>query len=276
MSDYLDLLERELRAAVTREIAHPRRRWPRLSGSAVLTTLGVATSIAVAVLALALLSHKTTPARRVGRPTAPQLHRRSEPRQHAEARQLVAADKRFVRSPRSYVTADVIGRDRTVWYRTVVIDRGAASGVRVGDVVLGDGALVGKIVEVDRDASVVSLITDPRFAIAAELDPSGPNGVLAPDGGDPSVLKLEDLPPRTSITRGQAVVTSGFHDPTDPKIKSLYPPGIPIGRISSASQAEPSEHAQVDVAPDIDLRHLTAVFIITGGTCRTRGACSGP
>jgi rod shape-determining protein MreC len=159
------------------------------------------------------------------------------------------------------VAAHVIGRDPTLWYATVEVDKGSADGVHVEDPVIGDGGLVGKVSTVAPTVSVVTLITDHSMAVAAQVqDPGGDTGVLVPAVGNPNQLLLQDLPRSAGVQVGQQVVTTGFRYS---QLQSLYPPGIPIGQVSGASQSELLSSGQVQVNPAVDLRHLDAVQILT-------------
>lgn len=162
------------------------------------------------------------------------------------------------------VTASVISRDPTLWYQTITVDKGSDDGVSMNDPVTGDGALVGKVTTLGTTDSIVTLITDHSFAVTAEvLDSGGDAGVLLPAVGNPNQLLLQELPPNAPIQAGQRVVTAGFKDPTHPALDSLYPPGIPIGQVSNASQNQLVNSQQVQVAPTADLRHLSVVQILT-------------
>src|SRR5918994_153579 len=70
---------------------------------------------------------------------------------------------------REAVAGRVIGRSPTVWYSTVTIDRGSSSGVHVNDpVITGDG-LAGRITDTTNGTAEVTLITDHRSAVSAEV-----------------------------------------------------------------------------------------------------------
>lgn len=172
------------------------------------------------------------------------------------------------------VGANVIGRDPTLWYQTITVDRGSDDGVTLNDPVTGDGALVGKVTTVDATVSVVTLMTDHTYAVTAQVqDGSGDTGVLVPAVGTPGQMLLQDLPPHASIQGGEQVVTAGFKDPSNPALNSLYPPGLPIGQVSNANQSNLLNNQQVQVQPAADLRHLSAVQILTrphAGTARAQ------
>ena len=109
------------------------------------------------------------------------------------------------------VGANVIGRDPSLWYQQVTVDAGSDEGVTMNDPVVADGALVGDVTTVDPSVSIVTLMTDHAFAVAAQvLNRAGDTGVLAPSVGNPNQLLLQDLPGTAQIAVGDKVVTSGL------------------------------------------------------------------
>ncbi len=192
--------------------------------------------------------------------------------QNAQLTKQVGLDNSNSISSYKPVAAHVIARDPTLWYATVQVDKGSADGVHIDDPVVGDGALVGKVSLVAPNVSVVELITDHAYAVSAQVqDQYGDTGVLVPKVGDPSEMLLQYLPPHAPITANppQEVVTAGFKSTT---LESLYPPGIPIGFVSSASQNDLINNRQVQVSPYADLRHLDAVQILTRANAGTQRA----
>jgi rod shape-determining protein MreC len=164
----------------------------------------------------------------------------------------------------------VIARSATVWYQTINVDKGSDDGVHVNDPVVGDGALVGKVSVVGSTVSIVTLITDPTFAAAAEVqlgNQAGETGILRPDTGNPNELVLQGLPKpngsQAAPLSGDQVVTAGFDDPSDPQLRSLYPRGLPIGTVSDANINNLINNGQIEVSPDANLRDLSFVQILT-------------
>jgi rod shape-determining protein MreC len=198
--------------------------------------------------------------------------------QNQELRKQVGLDSSLGISSFRPVAASVIGRDPTVWYATVEIDKGSADGVTEDDPVLADGALVGKISSVASNVSFITLITDHTFAVAAKVDAlKGDTGVLVPKIGDPNRLLLQYLPKPPPGQLGPAapdlVVTAGFTDPHNPQFGSLYPPNIPIGTVTNSSQNDLLNNGEVQVSPAADLRHFDTVQVLTKpnpGTARAQ------
>jgi rod shape-determining protein MreC len=159
------------------------------------------------------------------------------------------------------VAANVYQRDPQLWYATISVDKGSDDGVRLDDPVIGAQGLIGKVTTVDPTVSVVTLITDHSNAVTATVvGGKGDTGVLVPAVGNPNQLLLQYLDPHAQISAGELVVTAGFKSgPLD----SLYPPGIPIGTVSNASQNQLVNSQQVQVNPIVDLRRVTSVQILT-------------
>ncbi len=171
------------------------------------------------------------------------------------------------------VAAHVIGRDPTLWYETIELDKGSDDGVHKNDPVTGDGALVGEVSTVAANVSFATLITDHSFAVTAQVNDggSGDTGVLVPAVGDPNHLRLQYLNRRAPISAGQQVVTAGFKSPSG-SLESLFPAAIPIGQVSNANQNTLLNAGTVQVDPAADLRHLDAVQILTDPQSGTQRA----
>jgi rod shape-determining protein MreC len=164
----------------------------------------------------------------------------------------------------------VISRDPTLWYATIEVDKGSDDGVHVNDPVVGDGGLVGKVSTVGPTFAIVTEITDHSMAVAAQVqDSSADTGILVPAVGNPNQLLLQNLPSTAPAQNGQQVVTAGFRYN---QLESLYPPGIPIGTVSNASQDELLNNQRVQVNPAVDLRHLSVVQILTAPHAGTQRA----
>ncbi len=62
------------------------------------------------------------------------------------------------------------------------------------------------------------------------------------------------------MTEGTTVVTSGF---TSSRVESLFPRGIPIGRVTHADLNEIELYQRVHIRPFADLRRMDFVQVLT-------------
>ena len=160
------------------------------------------------------------------------------------------------------VTARVIARSPTVWYSTVTIDKGSGDGIRVDDPVVAADGLAGKITQTTSGTSQVTLITDQDSAVTARVLPGGATGVVEPNVGDPRDLQLDYLERGSNIAQGQMVVTAGF---STGNLGSIFPPGIPIGKITDATLEEQQAYQRVHLRAFADLRDMDFVKVLTSG-----------
>jgi rod shape-determining protein MreC len=154
------------------------------------------------------------------------------------------------------VTARVIGRSPTVWYSTVTIDKGTSAGIRVDDAVVAPDGLAGRISATTKGTSQVTLITDSDSSVTARVLPEGAIGVVEPEVGDPRDLQLNFVQRGEAIAENQTVVTAGF---ASGSLDSLFPPGIPIGRVTDSSLSEQQAYQRVHLRAFANLRDMQFV-----------------
>jgi rod shape-determining protein MreC len=162
-------------------------------------------------------------------------------------------------------TARVIGRSPTVWYSSVTVGAGSSDGVEVNDPVVSGEGLVGQVSDVTHGTAEVTLITDHRSAVSARVVPDGPQGVVEPEVGDPSTLLLDYIEDDQTIQKGAMLVTAGW---SNGQISSIFPPDLPIGRITEATTGEAQTYQRVSLKPFTDIRNLDIVEVLTGGPAR--------
>ena len=160
------------------------------------------------------------------------------------------------------VTGRVIARSPTVWYAEVGINVGSGDGVEVGDPVVNGDGLVGTVSAVTGGSAQVELIADGSSSVSAKVVPSGIQGVVTPEVGEPGTLILDFIDSAKHVHKGQNVVTSGWRAEG---LSSRYPPNIPIGEVTQASILAQEAQQQVRVRPFADLRDLEIVQVLTGG-----------
>jgi rod shape-determining protein MreC len=159
------------------------------------------------------------------------------------------------------VVARVTGRSPTVWYSTITINKGSVDGVRpYQPVITGDG-LVGTVsLNVSGHAAIVQLITDSKSGVSAAINSTGVTGVVQPAVGAPDDLRLEFIRHADRVKPGQDLVTAGT---STGRLPSLFPPNIPIGRVTKVDQSEVDLYQRVHLRPFASLRRLNFVQVLT-------------
>ena len=176
--------------------------------------------------------------------------------ENKELRALVRMDQRLSLDEQGLGGARVYGRSPTVWYATITVNKGTKDGVRADDPVINGAGLVGRVRIASGSRSQILLITDGDSGISAKINESGATGILETAVGDPNDLRLNFLGRNDEAHEGETVVTSGT---TSQRFPSVFPEGIPIGRITDVEEDEGTIH----VLPFAQLRRLDFVQILT-------------
>jgi rod shape-determining protein MreC len=158
------------------------------------------------------------------------------------------------------VTARVIARSSTVWYSSLMIDKGSSDGLRIDQPVIAAGGLIGKTTSVTSGTAQVRLITDGQSGVSAQVFPEGVTGEVRPEVGNPDDLLLEHVESGRRVTENTLVITSGF---TSSRTESLFPRGIPIGRVTKVNLDELETYQRVHVKPFADLHSIDVVQVLT-------------
>ena len=169
-------------------------------------------------------------------------------------------DENYFPQSTAPVTARVIARSSTVWYSTLKIDKGSSDGLRDNQPVIAAGGLIGKLTSVTGGTAEVRLITDGQSGVSAQVFPAGVTGVVRPEVGNPEDLLLEHVESGRRVTENTLVITSGF---TSSRTESLFPRGIPIGRVTKVDLDELETYQRVHVKPFADLRRIDVVQVLT-------------
>jgi len=157
------------------------------------------------------------------------------------------------------VAAEVIGRPAGAFTQAIVVAAGSDNGIRVNDPVVTADGLVGLVTRVTPDTARVQLLTDEEAAVSAiDLRTSAP-GIVRHARGTRETLVLDRVRKQDRVKVGDEVVTAGWRASG---LSSLYPKGIPIGKVTSVGQTDTDLFQQVQVDPFVDFGALDAVLVL--------------
>jgi rod shape-determining protein MreC len=139
----------------------------------------------------------------------------------------------------------------------LTLNKGTSSGVQAGMPVITPAGLVGVVVEAGLSHCRVSTLLDTSVSVGAVTTRASENGLCE---GDHAVLHegcatLRNLSEEADVEAGDIVVTSGRG--------SVYPYGIPIGRVVAVTANAYSRTTEATVEPFTDFTDLTQVVIMT-------------
>jgi len=147
---------------------------------------------------------------------------------------------------------------------SVMIGIGSNQGVQVNDPVVAPlssgGALVGRVKEVTGSTATVQVLLDPAIGVTAAVQGrQGANGTIVPSTGTPGELTMAEVPQSVLVKDNDTVVTAGYTG----KLKSLYPDGIPIGKVTYVQNDDlGQQNKQIQVTPFVNFDNLSGVVVL--------------
>lgn len=158
------------------------------------------------------------------------------------------------------IPAEIIGRDPNNLYSGLTINRGSRHGIKKNMPVISfqgsNTGLVGKIVQVGRNTSLIMPVYDYQCFISARLDTSRYDGLISGSGqsDSPLIMKYVKKRAKDEIRIGDKVVTSGE--------STNFPKNIPIGFVSGIRGLDYETSLEIDLESVIDFSRLENVFIL--------------
>jgi rod shape-determining protein MreC len=157
------------------------------------------------------------------------------------------------------VAAEVVSRPAGAFTQAIVVAAGSDNGVRVNDPVVTADGLVGLVTRVTAGTARIQLLTDEEAAVSAVDLRTGAPGIVLHARGTRETLVLDRVRKQDVVRVGDEVVTSGWR--AGP-LSSLYPKGIPIGKVTSVGQTDTDLFQQVQVDSFVDFGTLDAVLVL--------------
>lgn len=158
------------------------------------------------------------------------------------------------------IPARIIGSDPNNLYSGITIDRGSRHGIRKNMPVISfqgsNTGLVGKIVQVGRNTSLIMPVYDYQCFVASRFETSRYDGLVSGQGESekPLVMKYVKKRARDEIKPGDKIITSGEN--------YNYPADVPIGFVSKIRGLDYETSLELDIEPVIDFSRLEHVFVL--------------
>lgn len=150
------------------------------------------------------------------------------------------------------LTAQVIGRDPTGWFQSVIIDKGKKSGLRVNMPVINADGVVGRLVSVSPDYAKVLLIIDQNSAVDCIIQRSREGGIVK--GLSAKLCQLHYVLKTNDVVAGDIAITSG--------LERIFPKGIPVGEVIEVQDVSGDLFKQIKVRPAVDFSKLEELLVV--------------
>jgi rod shape-determining protein MreC len=138
------------------------------------------------------------------------------------------------------LSAEILFEAPDPFSRRVVIDRGATQGVAPGSPVINEAGVLGQVTRVYPLSAEVTLLTDKDAAIPL-LNARTQMRNAAAGRADGTGMELRFLAANADVKVGDLMTTSG--------LDGVYPPGLPVAKVTAVDRRSDSSFAQVLLAP---------------------------
>jgi len=152
--------------------------------------------------------------------------------------------------------AQVIGRDTSVWFDTVIIDRGSIDGVKLNMPVVVNGGLVGRVTAVSPLTAQVDMITRDKSglgAVVGELGNTEALGVVRGTGKS-ELLEMKYVPGYIEVNKGDIVYTTGQD--------GIYPAGLKLGEVVDVRTGSATVPHQIQIRPTARISSMQEVAVL--------------
>lgn len=156
-----------------------------------------------------------------------------------------------------YVPARVIGADQGLWFKSLVVDRGAKDGIVKNMPVVAADGLVGLVTELGHNWALVRTLVDTQSGVSGIVERTRDYGIVKGNlllGDETDMARMQYLPIDVELNPGDRVLTSG--------LDGVYPKGLVIGEIVEVARQQDSQQRYAVVNPAVDFNHLEDVAIL--------------
>ncbi len=150
------------------------------------------------------------------------------------------------------LSAQVIGRDPTGWFESVIIDKGKNSGLKVNMPVVNARGVVGRLVSVSSNYAKVLLIIDQNSGVDSIIQRSRDRGIVK--GFSSKICKLDYVVKTSDVVEGDMVITSG--------LGRVFPKGLPVGKVVEVVNKPGDFFKHIKLRPMVDFSKLEELLVI--------------
>ena len=151
--------------------------------------------------------------------------------------------------------AQVLYEASDPYSRKVIIDRGMTQGIVPGSAVINDAGVLGQVTRVFPLSAEVTLLTDKDAAIPvlntrSQARSAAFGSAAVPGGG----MEMRFMAGNADVRVGDVLTTSG--------VDGVYPPGLPVARVTAVDRKLDSGFARIVLAPTASADGVRHVMVL--------------
>jgi rod shape-determining protein MreC len=148
----------------------------------------------------------------------------------------------------------IIGKDLNGINKSLTINSGSSSNVKVGMPLVTSDGLLGKVILTSKEYSQVLPYNNSLFRVSGLVQEMNAPGIVSWNGESLTEMVIDFIPQTIPVEVGYTVVTSGF--------SNELPAGIPIGYVTRTELEEGKETQKIYLKPFASLSQASQGFIV--------------
>lgn len=181
---------------------------------------------------------------------ARQLKLLSLQQENSRLRELLRASSRV---GEDVLIAEVLRVDQDYYRQQIVINKGKAHHVYLGQPVIDAKGVMGQVVELYQYTAGILLISDPSHALPVQSNRNGVRTIVQ-GKGNPNELDLLHIPNNTDLESGDLLISSG--------LGGRFPPNYPVAIIKEVVIQPGQPFAKVTATPTSELDRSREVLLV--------------
>jgi rod shape-determining protein MreC len=153
-----------------------------------------------------------------------------------------------------FLSARVISNSVFLQQNYLILHRGSSQGVDPNLAVVGPDGIIGTVVNVSPNMSIVMSLLHRQSKVIAVLKKGSGLGEISWDGKDPALLNLKKIPTTVEVKKGDTVVTSPYSD--------KFPPGYPIGVVDRVEKDQETNTYLLWVKSAVDFNTVQHAYVV--------------
>lgn len=153
-----------------------------------------------------------------------------------------------------FMPAKIIYNTVSAQNNYLILHRGYNQGVRVNMAVIGPQGIIGKVVDVSDNMSVVMSLLHRKNTVVALLKKGSGFGEVLWDGHDARYITLSNIPRTVTVAKGDTVVTSPYSD--------IFPSGQVIGFVDEVEEEKSTSMYNLKVKLATDFYSVQHAYIV--------------
>lgn len=153
------------------------------------------------------------------------------------------------------INSTVVERNHSFWLENITINRGKKDGIDIGMAVVVSEGLVGKVVNITNNTSLVKLITSEdntnKISVKIKVGETYTYKVLEQENNN---LVINGVEKDLDIKQGDSVLTSGLSD--------IYPSGIIVGKVERIENDNYGMSKRLYIKSEVNFDNLRFVSVL--------------